>query len=185
MFRRARSPRAIEVLFTEQFGPIYRFATCRVGRDAALDIAAETFAQALRSADRMDRTRVARPWLFGIASNLIRRHRRAEERRIRAYAAAGLQSEGSSGRNGHPESEILLRARLVEALVRLDARDREALLLLAWADLTYEEIGTALEIPLGTVRSRIHRARRLLRESLGDSGVVSSGELAVAGREEA
>lgn len=90
-----------------------------------------------------------------------------------------------AGPNGHPESEILLRARLVEAVVRLDARDREALLLFAWADLSYEEIATALEIPLGTVRSRIHRARRLLRESLAGDGVLSGGGLAVVGGEEA
>lgn len=184
MIRRFRSPEAIEALFAEHFDPIYRFAVYRVGRDAAADVAAETFAQALRSANRMDPTRDGRAWLFGIASNVIRHHRRAEERRIRAYAAVKRQSD-VAGTNGHPESEILRRACLVDALVQLDARDREALLLFAWADLTYEEIATALEIPLGTVRSRIHRARHVLRESAGDSGASSSGELAVARREEA
>jgi RNA polymerase sigma-70 factor (ECF subfamily) len=183
MFRRVRSPEAIEALFAEHFDSIYRFAVYRVGRDAAADVAAETFAQALRSADRMDPTRDGRAWLFGIASNVIRHHRRAEERRIRAYAAVERQSD-MAGTNGHPESEILARTCLVESLVQLDARDREALLLFAWADLTYEEIATALEIPLGTVRSRIHRARHVLRESSG-YGDVSSSELAVAGREEA
>lgn len=183
MFRRTRSPDAIAVLFADHFDPIYRFAVCRVGRDAAADIAAETFAQALRSADRMDPARDARPWLFGIANNVIRHHRRAEKRRIRAYAAVERQSD-VAGRNGHPESEILLRARLVEALVRLDARDREALLLFAWADLSYEEIATALQIPVGTVRSTIHRARRVLRENLADRGESSSGELAIAVGEE-
>ena len=165
------------------FGSIYRFAACRVGRDAALDVAAETFAQALRSADRLDPARDARAWLFGIASNVIRHHRRAEERRMRAYAAAKWQSEAPEGNGRHVESENLLQARLVEGLMRLDARDREALLLFAWADLSYEEIATALEIPLGTVRSRIHRARRALREALGDG--VLSGDLAVVGEEEA
>jgi RNA polymerase sigma-70 factor (ECF subfamily) len=184
MFRRTRSPNAIEALFADHFDSIYRFAVCRVGRDAAVDIAAETFAQALRSAERMDPARDARAWLFGIANNVIRHSRRAEERRIRAYAAIERQSD-VAGPNGHPESEILLRARLVEAVVRLDARDREALLLFAWADLSYEEIATALEIPLGTVRSRIHRARRLLRESLAGDGVLSGGGLAVVGGEEA
>jgi RNA polymerase sigma-70 factor (ECF subfamily) len=179
MFRRVRTPHAIEVLFADHFDAIFRFATCRVGRDAAADVTAETFAQAMRSADRMDPARDARPWLFGIASNVIRHHRRAERRRIRGYAAVEHQSD-VAGANGHPESETLLRARLVDALTRLDARDREALLLFAWADLTYEEIATALEIPLGTVRSRIHRARRMVRESLADSGVSSNGELAVA-----
>jgi len=184
MFRRVRTPHAIEALFAEHFDPIYRFAVYRVGSDAAADVAADTFAQALRSADRMDPTRNGRAWLFGIASNVIRHHRRTEERRIRAYAAVERHSD-VAGTNGRPESEILLRACLVEALAQLDARDREALLLFAWANLSYEEIATALQIPLGTVRSRIHRARRVLRESLGESGVVSGGEFAVAGREEA
>jgi RNA polymerase sigma-70 factor (ECF subfamily) len=184
MFRRVRTPHAIEALFADHFDAIYRFATRRVGFDAAADIAAETFAQALRSADRIDPARDARPWLFGIASNVIRHHRRAEQRRIRGYAAAELQNDVADG-NGHPESETLLRAPLVDALARLDARDRDALLLFAWADLTYDEIATALEIPIGTVRSRIHRARSALRDSLGDSGVSNSDELVVAAREEA
>ena len=184
MLRRTRSPEPIEGLFVAHFGSIYRFAACRVGRDAALDIAAETFAQALRSAERMDPERDARAWLFGIANNVIRHHRRAEERRIRAYAAVERQP-GAQGRNGRPpESENVLRARLVEGLVRLDARDRETLLLFAWADLSYEEIAAALEIPLGTVRSRIHRARHILRESLGEN-VAASGDVALLAGEEA
>jgi RNA polymerase sigma factor (sigma-70 family) len=184
MFRRTR-PEPIEGLFTAHFDSIYRFAACRVGRDAAVDIAAETFAQAVRSADRLDPARNARAWLFGIASNVIRHHRRAEERRIRAYAAVARQLE-VPGRNGHPaESEDLLRARLVDALVRLDARDREALLLFAWAELSYEEIAAALEIPLGTVRSRIHRARHALREEMRDNRLPSNSDPVVMAGEEA
>jgi RNA polymerase sigma-70 factor (ECF subfamily) len=183
MFRRSRNAGAIATLFADHFDPIYRFAASRVGGDAATDIAAETFAQALRSVDRMDPARDARPWLFGIANNVIRHHHRAEKRRLRAYAAVERQSD-VAGANGNPESETLMRASLVDALVRLDARDRDALLLFAWAELTYEEVATALDIPIGTVRSRIHRARRTLRESLGDSS-VSSAQLAIVTREEA
>lgn len=185
MFRRTQSPEPIEELFVAHFGSIHRFAARRVGRDAALDVAAETFTQALRSVDRLDPTRDARAWLFGIASNVIRHHRRAEERRMRAYMAAERQSDAPGSNGSAVESENPLRARLVEALVRLDARDRETLLLFAWADLSYEEIATALEIPLGTVRSRIHRARGVLRESLEDSRVRGSGDLAVVAEEEA
>lgn len=78
-----------------------------------------------------------------------------------------------------------MRARLVDALMQIDDRDREALFLFAWADLTYEEVATALDIPLGTVRSRIHRARRVLRESMGDNGGMSRGDLAAVAGEEA
>ena len=105
MSRRSRDARAIATLFADHFDPIYRFASSRVGRDAATDIAAETFAQALRSVDRMDPAGDARPWLFGIANNVIRHHHRAEKRRLRAYAALGRQSD-VAGANGHPESEM-------------------------------------------------------------------------------
>jgi RNA polymerase sigma-70 factor (ECF subfamily) len=116
---------------------------------------------------------------------VIRHHRRVEERRIRAYAAVVRNSDASGGNGSEPAQENMLRAGLVEALVRLDSRDREAVLLLAWADLSYEEIATALEIPVGTVRSRIHRARRLLRKSLLTNDVLCSGDLVVAAGEEA
>jgi RNA polymerase sigma-70 factor (ECF subfamily) len=114
MFRRSRNAGAIAALFADHFDPIYRFASRRVGRDVATDIAAETFAQALRSIDRMDPARDARPWLFGIANNVIRHHHRAEKRRLRAYAALERQSD-VAGPNGHPESETLMRASLVVA----------------------------------------------------------------------
>jgi RNA polymerase sigma factor (sigma-70 family) len=185
MFGRTRNPERIEELFTAHFASIYRFAACRVGRDAAVDIAAETYAQALRSADRLDPSRDARAWLFGIATNVIRHHRRAEERRIRAYAAVERQPELPGKSDHSAESENVVRARLVDALTQIDERDREALFLFAWADLTYEEVATALDIPLGTVRSRIHRARRVLRASLEDNGVMSRGDLAAVAGEEA
>jgi RNA polymerase sigma-70 factor, ECF subfamily len=184
MIPRMRRPESIEGLFVAHFSSIYRFAVYRVGRDAAVDVAAETFAQAVRSGDRLDPARDARAWLFGIASNVIRHHRRTEERRIRAYAAVERQL-GEPGTSGHPaEPDDSMRTRLVEVLERLDARDREALLLFVWADLSYEEIATALGIPLGTVRSRIHRARRVLREGVRDR-VPMTGDLAVAAGEEA
>ena len=184
MFRRTPSPRAIEGLFLDHFGSIYRFAACRVGRDAALDIAAETFAQALRSLDRLDAERDARAWLFGIATNVLRHHRRAEQRRFRAYMTVGglREPSGEDGQGG--EDDSLTKERLVEALVSLDARDRETLLLFAWADLSYEEIATALEIPLGTVRSRIHRARHVLRETLSERPECSERHIAIVAGEE-
>jgi RNA polymerase sigma-70 factor (ECF subfamily) len=172
MIRRSADPSPIEPLFRAHFDAIHRFAACRVGPDAALDVAAETFAQALRSAARIDPERDARAWLFGVAANVLRHHRRAEMRRIRAYARAvdrGRLREGGDGDDG------AARERLVEALEGLDARDRETLLLFAWADLSYEQIAIALGVPVGTVRSRIHRARRSLRAVLADPVGASEG----------
>ncbi|MFF3442529.1 RNA polymerase sigma factor [Streptosporangium sp. NPDC002721] len=56
---------------------------------------------------------------------------------------------------------------LAGALAVLSPKDREVLLMIAWADLSYEEVARALDIPIGTVRSRLHRARRKTREALG------------------
>jgi RNA polymerase sigma-70 factor (ECF subfamily) len=157
------------LIFDRHFVAIHRYLYRRAGREIADDLAAETFAQAFDHRHGYDPAREdARPWLFGIASNLMRHHRRAERRRLVAYVRTGVD----------PVSEIDVDAvhdrvdaeavgpRVALALARLDARDREALLLLAWADLTYPQIAEALGIPVGTVRSRIHRARRRVRALL-------------------
>jgi RNA polymerase sigma-70 factor (ECF subfamily) len=110
--------------------------------------------------------------LFGIATNLVRHHRRKEARRLRAYDRVGLGQLSDADADRVDERVDAARAapRIADALSRIPATDRDALLLLAWADLRYEEIALALEIPIGTVRSRIHRARQRLRELLRPSG---------------
>jgi len=74
-----------------------------------------------------------------------------------------------------------LRRPLFDALARLEARDRDVLLLVAWEELSYEEAAAALEIPVGTVRSRLHRARTALRAALagpeGEDACASSSVL--------
>jgi RNA polymerase sigma-70 factor (ECF subfamily) len=60
----------------------------------------------------------------------------------------------------------VINALVAEALISLTTGDREVLLLFAWADLAYEEIAEALDIPVGTVRSRLNRARHVLRDAL-------------------
>ena len=181
MIRSARSdPSPIEPLFRAHFDAIYRYAVCRVGHDAALDVAAETFAQALRSLGRLDPDRDPRPWLFGVATNVLRRHGRAEIRRLRAYARAVQIDTGVDGGDS-----VVERDRLIGGLKTLEARDRDAFLLFAWAELSYDEIAAALEIPVGTVRSRIHRARQLLRVALAEpwAATVDDGASSVVVKE--
>ncbi|MFB9881170.1 RNA polymerase sigma factor [Planobispora siamensis] len=69
-----------------------------------------------------------------------------------------------------------VRPALVSALAALWARDRDVLLLIAWCDLTYEEVARALGIPVGTVRSRLNRGRRKVREALGDTNPILEEE---------
>ena len=157
------------LIFDRHFAAIHRYLHRRAGRELADDLAAETFTQAFDHRSGFDATREdARPWLFGIAANLMRHHRRAERRRLLAYVRTGVDpvSELDVDAVHDRVDAAALGPRVALALARLDARDREALLLLAWADLTYPQIAEALGTPVGTVRSRIHRARRRVRALL-------------------
>ena len=148
-------PEAFAVLFDRHFDAIHGYVQRRVGPDLADEIAAETFTRAFDRRRRYDTSREdARPWLLGIAANLLRRHWRSERRRLDAYAR--------SRDRGHAELSAPIAAELAQALKSLPRREREPLLLFAWADLSYEEIAVALGLPLGTVRSRISRARARL-----------------------
>jgi RNA polymerase sigma-70 factor (ECF subfamily) len=163
-----RDPDAFTQLFERHWEALFRFCQSRAG-SAGEDIAAETFRVAFDRRRRYDaHYNDARPWLFGIATNLLRDHfrnaRREEHKLTRSATLDALaQTDGESGEL----ERQLLGPQLAEALQGLPAGDRDALLLLAWADLDYEQIAQALDVPLGTVRSRIHRARQRLREYLG------------------
>ncbi|MEU8343684.1 sigma-70 family RNA polymerase sigma factor [Spirillospora sp. NPDC048832] len=168
--RSRHDPAAFAEIFHRHFAAIHGYAARRLGADAADDVAAETFLAAFRKRDRFDPERgTVRPWLFGIATRLIGSHRRAEGRRFRALARTPAE-------HAHDGHEDLVTSRvtaggagtaLAGALARLPRGDRDVLLLVALADLSYEEVGQALGLKTGTVASRLHRARRRLRESLG------------------
>jgi RNA polymerase sigma-70 factor (ECF subfamily) len=148
-------PAAFEGVFDRHFQTVHAFADRRVGPDLAEEVAAETFARAYRRRDRYDGAYPdALPWLLGIASNLIRRHHRAERRRLAAYARAA--------RHDPPAAAPEVAGELLEAVARLPRSQRDVLLLYAWADLGYQQIARALDLPVGTVRSRLARARSRL-----------------------
>jgi RNA polymerase sigma-70 factor (ECF subfamily) len=161
--RRSRDqPQAFVAIFERHHAAIHGYLRRRLGADLADDLAAETFARAFRRrASYRPLAETAKPWLFGIAANLIADHRRAEARALHAWQRAAMASPCSVD-----EQPADIDPQLVIRLRALARRDREALLLLAWGELSYEEIALALDVPLGTVRSRIHRARaRLTRTS--------------------
>lgn len=170
-------PRVFAGLFDRHYAAVAGFLRRRLERSLADELAAETFLQAFDGRGRYDVSRAdARPWLFGIASHLLARHRRGEERRLRAFARAG-QVLGED--RGVDDVDRRLDAAaaapvLAAALASLGAGDREVLLLYAWADLSYEEISVALGLPVGTVRSRLHRARERVRRELEAGGVAHS-----------
>lgn len=170
--RSLREPERFTELFDRYYGEIHGYVARRLGPSLAEDVASETF---LIAFDRRRRYDVAypsaRPWLYGIASNLVARHRRAEVRRYRALS----RTDATDAVDSHAERVAgrldarALRGRLAAALVEVADRDREVLLLVAWAQLGLEEAARALGIPAGTARSRLHRARRRMRTALEDA----------------
>lgn len=164
--------------FEAEFDSLHTYLRRRFG-DAADDLAAETFAIAYRRWDDLDPSRPVRPWLYGIAGNVIRHHWRKERRMLRAYARTGLDPVISPEDVpiGRAAPESLKRA-LAEALAGLRQGEREILLLHAWAELSDTEIAAALALPLGTVKSRLHRARQRMRNRLDVSGQVEIDTLA-------
>ncbi|MET7312172.1 sigma-70 family RNA polymerase sigma factor [Streptomyces sp. NPDC005571] len=152
----------------DRYAPdIHRYAARRLGDHAADDVTADTFLTAFRVRARYDASRAsARPWLYGIAAHLIGKQRRKEARGLRALARTG-QDPVAAGWVEDTADLVADRAPLADALAALSAADRHVLLLVAWADLTYQEVAEALGIPVGTVRSRLNRARRKVRAALG------------------
>jgi RNA polymerase sigma factor (sigma-70 family) len=158
-------------VFDRHYDGIHGYAARRLGPSLADDVAAETFLIAFDRRKRYDVSQAsARPWLFGIASNLIARHHRAEVRQYRALARAGaMQSvDGHAERVAGRLDATAQRTRLAAALLEIAERDREVLLLVAWAQLSCEEAATALGIPAATARTRLHRARRKTQAALAD-----------------
>ena len=169
--RSVREPQRFAAIYDRYFGEVYRYVSGRLGRDVADDLAAETFLIAFRKRDRFDPVRGSvRPWLYGIATTLIGQHRREETRRYRALARAGrrvLDSESHDDRIVDAVTAERLVGRLSAALVDLSRGDRDVLLLVAISELSHQEVSLALDIPYGTVGSRLYRARKKLRKALG------------------
>ncbi|MFI6105541.1 RNA polymerase sigma factor [Streptomyces sp. NPDC051310] len=163
-------PEVFGALFHRHAAGIHRYAARRLGEEAADDITAETFLAAFRARERYDLSRPhALPWLYGIAANLIGKQHRAEVRALRALARGGHDPVADSwtDRSDSRVTAQALHGPLAKALAGLSTADRHVLLLVAWADLSYLEVAEALSIPVGTVRSRLNRARRKVRAALG------------------
>jgi RNA polymerase sigma-70 factor (ECF subfamily) len=164
-------PERFAPLFGRHAAAVHRYLARRIGPPAD-DLLAETFLVAFRRRAAYRPTVGVRPWLFGIATNLLRHHVRTEERRYRALARLAAAEDPPAAVDEDTIDRVdarSLRRDLAAALATLHRRDRDVLLLTAWADLSYEEIAAVLDVPVGTVRSRLHRARRLTRLALDPS----------------
>jgi RNA polymerase sigma factor (sigma-70 family) len=164
-------PEQFAALFRLHAPEIGRYVTRRIGADAAEDVVAETFLVAFRRRSDYDLTRAdARPWLYGIATNLVGRHRRSETRLLRALARTGRDplAESFTDRVDAEVSAGAAGRLLAAALAKLPPQHRDTLLLVAWGEMTYEQAALALGVPTGTVRSRVSRARKTIRRALSE-----------------
>jgi RNA polymerase sigma-70 factor (ECF subfamily) len=172
-------PERFAEIFDRHFATVFRFAERRIGRDQAAEVASETFARAFAKRGSFRPEAVdALPWLLGIASRVILHERRRLARYLAAVERASGQIRtvdlervlGSADRRLDAPADW---ARMRAALLTLGDTDRELLLLVAWDELSYEEAAAVLELPLGTVRSKLHRAKARLRELLEPNGRTS------------
>lgn len=162
-------------IFDRHFDTIHGYLQRRVGPDLADELSAQTFLVAFDKRAGYDPAQPdARPWLFGIATNLLRRHHRDEVRQLRAYARSAVDPvlDAFDGVEARLDASKM-RRELIDALAGVPAEELDALLLYAWAGLSYPEIASALDIPIGTVRSRLSRARARIRAAL-DAGQPSA-----------
>jgi RNA polymerase sigma factor (sigma-70 family) len=164
------TPERFAEIFDRHYVALYAFCARRVGSVLADDIVNETFCVAFdRRSSYATRERPnARPWLMGIAINVMRHDFRRRLREARAFGRLG----GAESYPDHDSAvlndfEAIRRMNLVRAaLAKVPDQELEALLLSVLDGHTYGQIAEVLQIPIGTVRSRIHRARRHLSDLL-------------------
>jgi RNA polymerase sigma factor (sigma-70 family) len=156
------------VLFEAHGQDLYAYAARRLGSELAEDVVAETFRSAIEGGYRFDPALGnERAWLFGITSNLIRRHWRTEQRRLVALVRSDADPSGYTDDFDRIDGKVDTRhrvQRLMDQVGQLAPEDRDLLVLIAWEGFSNREAATVLGIPAGTVGSRLHRIRAALRQ---------------------
>jgi RNA polymerase sigma factor (sigma-70 family) len=165
-------PEAFGLIYDRHAATLLRFLGRRAGARVAEGLVGELFRIAFERRKTFDVSRAtALPWLYGIGSNLLLKHRRDEARRLRASArmAADLEAPDRRASARALDARVLFPL-VADAIGALPDGEREALLLFAWEELSYQGVAETLELPIGTIRSRLNRARARLRELLDAKG---------------
>ena len=176
-------PWRFEEIFDRHYETLRRYAQRSVGPDAGEEVAAQTFLEAFAHRDRFDAAySSARPWLLGIATNLVRHHARSERVHWTAVRRMTIERDEEDPAREDGLDAARMGPAIAAALSTLPETDREAFVLFALGELSYAEVAEVMGIPLGTVRSKIHRVRRVLRELLVPEEAISLQHL--EGRED-
>jgi RNA polymerase sigma factor (sigma-70 family) len=188
LWRRAidGEPEAFGTLFERHARPVYNYLFRRTADwSLAEDLTSVVFLQAWRRrAEVRLEGESALPWLFGVATNVLRNRRRSQWRHRAALARMPREhaDDFAEEANVRVDDERRMRTAL-RALAKLPERERDVFALCGWGELSYEEAAVALGIPVGTVRSRLSRARARIRELGADHGHERDCEPAVPAQE--
>jgi RNA polymerase sigma-70 factor (ECF subfamily) len=170
-------PALFAVLYDRHGLAVRRYVARRVGDDAGDDLASEVFIRAFRARARFRAEHAsALPWLLGIANNVIADHRRLERRRFAALERMTQQTAAPVESN-----DVGVAAELIGALRMLPAVERDTFLLVVWGEVTQEEAAVALGVPVGTVSSRMTRARKRLEAALASMRPALPGGIQLDG----
>ena len=167
---RSGSGSALGELFDRHADRIYTYCFRRTASWATAEDATSTvFLEGWRSRDRAEAYGdAALPWLYGIATNVCRNLTRSQRRHAAALGRLPRPSDGADHADavGERVDTERVMARIVAEMAALPERDREVIALVVWSGLTYEQAAQALGVPVGTVRSRLSRARTRLGTAL-------------------
>lgn len=165
--RSIEEPDHFELIFDRYHSTMWTYLARNAGRGRADELAADVFVAAFSSRSSYDETKgPVRAWLYGIAANVLRTHLRSDARMRRAFGRAVRGVVASHRPIDAVDQSIVdrqLLERVAKGLRELSANEREVILLFAWEELSYDDIALALDIEVGTVRSRLSRARQRLR----------------------
>lgn len=171
------APTPFGELFDRHAETIFRYLARRVGPEDGSDLLADVFLAAYEARGRYDSAYSgALPWLYGISSNLLRKHYRRRTAELRMLDR--LVERREPGLHVDAVANVIDAQRQVGAMAKLlqelPSAERDVLLLYAWESLTYEDIAHALDIPVGTVRSRLNRTRRRRRAGVDEIDPIRS-----------
>ncbi|MEV4640589.1 sigma-70 family RNA polymerase sigma factor [Actinoplanes sp. NPDC049548] len=155
---------ALHELVNRWHEPVSRYVRSMVGRSgAAQDVSQEAWAAALRALPRLEQPERFRPWLFTIVRRAVLNH-------LRDRYAEPAAAESTDAGSADEVAAVLDRAQVAEGLAAMPAAERDVLTLFYLQDLALEECAQVLAVPVGTVKSRLHRARRMMRDQLVRKG---------------